>query len=153
MGRLFVSCPLTLKQNNMSTNKIAVAGLIGGIVAFFLGWLVYGMLLTDFFKANGGGATGVDRAPEEMVMWAMIVGHLAFGLLVAIIFGRWASISTPATGAKAGAVLGFLVGLTALIDYGVTNISNLTGVLVNAVVLAVITAIMGAAVAWWLGRD
>lgn len=136
----------------MNSNKILVAGLIGGIVAFILGWLVYGMALSGFFQANHGSATGVDRAPEEMVFWAMIVGHLAIGYLLAIIYGRWANISTPETGAKAGAVLGALMGLIALIDYGVSNVSNLNAILANVVVEAVILAIVGAAVAWWLGR-
>ncbi len=136
----------------MNSNKILIAGLIGGIVAFFLGWIVYGMILLDFFQSNGGSATGVSRAPEEMVWWAMILGHLAFGLLIAMIFGRWANISTAATGAKAGAVIGALIGLISFIDYGTSNVANLTAVCVNVVVLAIITAIIGAAVAWWLGR-
>ncbi len=137
----------------MKTNKILIAGLVGGIVAFILGWLVYGMALNSFFQSNHGSATGVDRAPEDMVFWAMIIGHLAIGLLLSIIYGRWANISTAATGAKAGAVIGALMGLIGFIDYGVSNVANLTAVCVNVVVMAIITAIIGAAVAWWLGRE
>ncbi len=136
----------------MNSNKILVAGVIGGVVAFILGYLLYGMALNGFFAENGGTATGVNREPEEMVWWAMIVGHLAFGFLLALIYGRWASISTAVTGAKAGAVIGALMGLIGFIDYGVSNVANLTAVCVNVVVMAVITAIVGAAVAWWLGR-
>ncbi len=32
----------------MKTNKILLAGLAGAVLNFFLGWLVYGMLLYDF---------------------------------------------------------------------------------------------------------
>ena len=136
----------------MKNNKILVAGLIGGIVAFVMGFLLYGMLFNDFFKSNGGSATGVERGQEDIVWWAMVIGHLAFGILIAIIYGRWANISTAATGAKSGAILGALIGLVGFIDYGVTNVSNLSAVCVNVVLMAVNTAIIGAAVAWWLGR-
>ena len=137
----------------MKDNKILIAGLIGTVVAFILGFVLYGMLLNDFFQSNGGGATGVPREQDEIVWWAMIIGHLAFGMLMALIYGRWANISTAATGAKAGAVIGALIGLVGFIDYGVTNVSNLTAVSVNVIVMAVNTAIIGAAVAWWLGRE
>ncbi len=138
----------------MSTNKIAVAGLIGGITAFILGFLFYGVLLTDFFAKNGGGATGVERAPEEMVWWAMIIGHLALGFLFAVIYGRWANISTFATGAKAGAVIGLLMGLGYdMIWYGTSNVMNLTATLTDIAVTVIFGAILGGVVAWWLGRD
>ncbi len=137
----------------MSTNKILIAGLIGGLAAFILGWLFYGTLLMGFFEKNAGTATGVTRPMEDMVWWAMILGHLAYGYLFALIYGRWASISTFATGAKAGAVIGGLMALTFdMIMYGSTNISNLTAALVDVVVMAVTGAIVGGVVAWWLGR-
>ena len=107
----------------MKNNKIVIAGLIGGIVAFILGFLLYGMALSIFFESNQGSATGVNRADGEMVWWAMVVGHLAYGFLIAIIFGRWANISTFVTGAKAGAVIGGLIALAYdMILYGSTNI-------------------------------
>ena len=55
----------------MMNTKTIVAGVIGGIVYFLLGWLIYGMLMSDFFEANSGSATGVMRADDEMIMWAL----------------------------------------------------------------------------------
>jgi hypothetical protein len=137
----------------MSTNKLLIAGLLGSVTAFILGWLFYGTLLMGFFEKNAGSATGVNRPMEEMVWWAMILGHLAFGYLFALIFGRWASISTFVTGAKAGAVIGGLMALMFdMIMYGSTNISNLTAALVDVVVMVVTGAIVGGVVGWWLGR-
>lgn len=138
----------------MKNNKILIAGLIGGVAAFLLGWLVYGMALHGFFEQNAGTATGVNRSPEDMVWWAMIVAHLAFGYLFALIFGRWANISTFATGAKAGAVIGLLMGLAyGLIWYGTSNVMNLTGTFVDILAGAFNSAIIGGVVAWWLGRE
>ncbi len=137
----------------MNNNKTLIAGLIGGVAAFFLGWLFYGILLGSFFENNMGSATGVNREMEDMVWWAMILGHLAYGYLFALIYGRWANISTVATGVKTGAVIGALVGLTFdLIMYGSTNIGTLTSTFADVVVMAVTGAAVGGAVAWWLGR-
>lgn len=137
----------------MSTNKILMAGIVAGIVAFFLGWVIYGMLMMDFYATNVGTATGVMRAESEMVWWALIAGNLAMGLLYAYIFGRWAGISNAATGAQAGGMIGLLIGCAYnLTFYGTSNMMNLTGALVDIVVTAVIAAIVGAVAAWMLGR-
>lgn len=137
----------------MNTNKILLAGLAGGAVYFFLGWLLYGMLLMSFFEAHqGAGAAGATRAETDMVWWAMILGNLAAGMVLAIIFGRWANISTVKTGAAAGAVIAGLVALSYdLMIYSTTTMSDLTGVLADVVVYAIMGAAAGAVVAWVLG--
>jgi uncharacterized membrane protein len=137
----------------MNITKILIAGLIGGVVAFILGYLAWGLLLGDFFEANSGSASGVMRADEEMLWIPMILGHLSWGLFFALIFGRWANISTFVTGAKAGAVLGFLVSFTFdMINLGSTNLSTLTGAIVDILVMSIIAAIVGGVVGWYLGR-
>ena len=78
----------------MSNNKILLAGLVGAVVAFILGFIVYGNLLMDFFIENSGSASGVMRGDDEMQWIPMILGHVTWGMLFAIIFGRWANIST-----------------------------------------------------------
>lgn len=137
----------------MNTNKIIVAGLVGGVVAFMLGFLIYGMALESFMAKNAGSATGVMRDQADFQWIPMILGHLSFGLFFAVIFGRWATISTFATGAKAGAVLGFLIGFAYdMINYGSTNLMNLTGAIVDILVGTVIAAIVGGVVGLMLGR-
>ncbi|MBK8968059.1 MAG: hypothetical protein IPM36_15615 [Lewinellaceae bacterium] len=137
----------------MTTNKILLAGLIGGVVAFILGFLFYGMILSDFFVSNMGSATGVIRGDDEMQWGPMIIGHLAYGLLFAVIFGRWANISTFVTGAKAGAVIGFLVSLAhAMIQLGSTHLSNMTGTLADVGVGTLLSAGTAGVVGWFLGR-
>jgi hypothetical protein len=136
----------------MSTSKILIAGLVTGVVAFFLGWLFYGILLMDFFESNAGGATGVSRG-DSMIWWALIAGNLIWGIFFAYIFGKWASISTAATGASAGAILGLLVGAgLGLIYYGTSDIMNLMGTVVDIAVSVVSGAILGAVAGWMLGR-
>lgn len=137
----------------MDTSKILVAGLVGGIVALGLGFLIYGLALSNFFEQNMGSATGVMKDEADFNWIAMIVGHISWGLLFAVIFGRWASISTFATGAKAGAVIGLLVFITIdMINFGSTNLMNLTGAIADIVVGTVIAAIVGGVVGTMLGR-
>jgi hypothetical protein len=136
----------------MSTSKILIAGLVTGVVAFLLGWLFYGILLMDFFESNAGNATGVSRG-ESMIWWALIAGNLIWGIFFAYIFGKWANISTAMTGAKAGAIIGLLLGAGwGLIYYGTSDIMNLTATIVDILVTGVTSAIMGAVAGWMLGR-
>jgi len=138
----------------MNTSKILVAALIGAVVAFFLGWIIWGNLLAGTMSDHAGSATGVMRGPEEMLWVPMIIGHLALGLLLALIFGRWASISTFATGLKAGAVLGLLIALSwDMIMLGTSHIMSPTGVAIDILATAVSMGITGGAGGWWLGRD
>lgn len=137
----------------MNTNKILLAGLLGGVAAFLLGWLVWGIVLAKFMAANAGSATGVMRAESDMVWWALILGNLANGFLLAVIYGRWANISTFATGAKAGAVIGLLIALSYdMIMLGTSNIMTLNGAVVDILASAVVTGIVGGVVGWFLGR-
>ena len=137
----------------MSTSKILVAGIVGGIVALVIGFLTYGIALESFFQANMGSASGVMKSQEQLQWIPLILGHIAMGLLFAVIYGRWANISTFSTGAKAGAVIGFLVGAAfGLINFATTNIANLTATLVDIVISAIMSAIVGGIVALMLGR-
>lgn len=137
----------------MNTNKLVLAGVVGGAVAFFLGFLFYGLLLADFFSNNMGSATGVMRADNEMQWGPMVIGHLAWGLLFAYIFMKWATISTFNTGAKAGAVIGLLVAVTFdMINLGTTHVGTMTSALVDIVVMTVISAVVGGVVGLMLGR-
>ena len=138
----------------MSNSKIFTAGLVGAIVAFLLGFIVYGNLLAEFFVENSGSASGVMRGDDEMQWIPMILGHVTWGMLFAIVFGKWANISTFTTGAKSGALLGFLIGASFdLIQLGSTHIPNLTGIVVDIVVMTIVSAIVGGVVGWFFGRN
>lgn len=133
----------------MNTQKFLVSGIIGGVVAFFAGWLIYGMVMMDFFAKNAGTATGIMRGDTEMVWWSLVAGNLFMGLFISYIFNRWANITTLAAGASAGAVLGLLMSAgTDLIMYGTSHIMNLTATVVDILTGAIMSAIVGAAVGW-----
>lgn len=135
-------------------SKAIIAGVLGGITAFLLGWLFYGILLKDTFAGMMGSATGVMRADEEMIFWALGLGNIIIGILFAYIFSTWAGIKTFMGGLQGGAVLGFL--FTAgydFIGYGTSNMFILNGVLLDCVVGTIMTGISAGVVGWWLGRS
>ena len=129
----------------MNTQKFIVSGIVGGIVSFFAGYLIYGLLLMNFLEKNAGSATGVNRT--EMVWWAMIGGSIAMGLLLSYIFNKWANIHTMSAGAAGGAAVSFFMSAGSdLFIYGQTNITTLPAVCVDIIAATIMGAITGAAV-------
>lgn len=138
----------------MSTNKILIAGVVAGIAAFLLGWVFYGMLLQGVFETYKGPAPAeCNRPEEEMIWWALILANIAYGVILAYIFGKWATISTALSGLKAGALIGFFFALSIDMSmYAMSNIMTLTGAIIDVIVWTVLSALVGAVAAWILGR-
>ena len=140
----------------MSTKSLLLATLGGAVVTFLLGYLIYGNLMAGFFENNMGSATGVIIDPANFGAGNFIhifLGHVAMALLLALIFGRWANISTFSTGLKAGAVIGLLMGAYYdLIGLGTANILTPTSAIADIVISGIMTAIGGGVVAWILGK-
>lgn len=137
----------------MDAKKRIMATLAGFVVFFFMGFLLYGMLLMDFFKANAGSATGVYREDAEMVWWALVLGNLLQSYLLVYIFSKWENITTFASGLQAGAMIGLILGLGYdLTMYGTSNISNLTATLVDPLVVAIMMGATGGVIGLVLGK-
>jgi hypothetical protein len=135
----------------MNTNKFFFGGIIGGVANFLLGWLVWGMLLMNFLQQNMGTATGVMKAENEMVWWALIVGNLFWGFAFSYVLNK-SGTSGVGGGATMGAVLGLLIaGGFDFTMLGTTNIMTLNGVLVDIVANIVVSAIVGGVIGWYLG--
>jgi hypothetical protein len=86
--------------------RILIGGIVGGVAFFLLGWLVYGILLLDFYQANGNQS--INRPMEEMVWWALMASNLLSGFLIAFVFD-WTNTTDVVEGMKKGAILGFLM--------------------------------------------
>ncbi|HKK88639.1 MAG TPA: hypothetical protein VJ917_07295 [Saprospiraceae bacterium] len=137
----------------MNARKIIIAGLVGSVIAYLLGWLIWGNLLSDIMENYSGSATGVMRSDSEMLHAPLAIGHLGFGFLLAVIFGRWASISTFSTGLIAGGAIGFLsVFGSDLIMLGTTHLMQVEGVIIDIIAGTVSMGLTGGVVGWMLGR-
>jgi hypothetical protein len=134
----------------MNTNKILVGGIIGGVVFFLLGWLIWGIILAGYMAANSNQC--MMKPMDQMVWWALILSNLAWGFLLAVVFD-WSNTSGWLDGAKKGAIFGLIMGLS--IDLGYysmsTMYSNLTVLCVDVLITVVMVAVAGALIAWSMG--
>jgi hypothetical protein len=129
----------------MSTKRFVLATVVGGIVIFFTGGLIYGVLTASFFEANQGSATGVMRDTPDYVH--LFLGQLVFGAFLTTIIGKWAGVSGAGAGLRIGAITGLLFGFAVdLTMFGVTNISNITATLVDPFLAMIQMGIGGAVV-------
>lgn len=129
----------------MTLQRLALGTVVGGLVLFLLGYLVYGVLFASFFATNVGTATGVTREPFNFV--ALLLGQLAFAAILTMIFS-WSAVRSAGQGAKIGALAGllFFLGID-LTLYATTNIQNLAASLVDALLAALLFAVSGAVIA------
>jgi len=130
----------------MNAKQFVIASIVGTVVLYALGYVIWDMLFADFFAANVGSATGVNRA--EQIVWALILGTLAYAVLLTLAIGKRASPASIVDGIKIGAIVGFLVWFTAdFTSYGVRDIGNLTATVVDPLLEIVRAGISGAAIA------
>ena len=128
----------------MTTQRFAIGTVVGGLVLFFLGYLIFGVVFADFFAANAGTATGVPKMPFDFV--SLAIGQLAWGAALTIILG-WANVSNVGQAARASALAGLLLffGFD-LTMFATTHNSTLKATVVDPILAAVLFGVAGAAI-------
>jgi hypothetical protein len=136
----------------MGTKKFVIGTLVGGITYFILGYLIYGMALSGFFSRNSLGPPGSMKTMNDIIWWALILGNLAGAALLTYIFLKLTNINSFGSGARVGAAIGFLMGLsTDLIQFATANNLDRKATLVDVIVVTVMTAIVGGVIGVVLG--
>ena len=59
----------------MGNNKILIAGLVGGVVSFLAGYLIFGLALQGFAEANAGSVIA-NRADDDFQFWYIYMLHV-----------------------------------------------------------------------------
>lgn len=133
--------------------KIVLAALVGTIVYFGIGWLIFDRLLGKYMSTNTTQIVGFKKADEEASMLILIVSCAAYALLLAILMGQWTTVHTPKEGVLFGAVVGILVAtMTNSYWYSTSHFFNsLTPLLVDIAAAGLTVGIMGGAIGWVLG--
>jgi hypothetical protein len=135
----------------MDIKKLLTGGIVGGILFFGLGYLIYGNLLAGFMQKHPGTATGVDRAMDDLQFLYLAIGNLAMGFLLAYIFVK-GNVNSMAGGLFTGAVVGALVSVG--VDctmYATTNVISKTAMAADVAAMTVMCAIVGAVVGIVMG--
>jgi hypothetical protein len=118
----------------MNLKNFFVSGLVGGIVDYLLGWLLWGILFKDSFPPND---------EKNMNMLFIFLGCMTFGFFISYIFTKWTQISNPVSGLKAGAVI---AGFLSLFNNFFANSMNLTPDYKMMLTDILLTILCGAAV-------
>ena len=131
--------------------KIIRGTVFGGIAFFFLGWLFWGFLFAGTMETMYNPT--LNRPENEMIWWAMIASNLVLALLVTLAL-NWAGAKGIADGLKIGAIVGALYALS--VDLGMfsmtTMINNMTGIVVDTLAYAVVTAVAGLVIVLTWGK-
>jgi hypothetical protein len=132
--------------------KFLVAGLIGFVVLFLSGWLIYGIALADFMGQFMNPTC--TRPMEEMNMGMIVVGNVCWGFALAFILSNWSGGMTMSKGVQTGAVVGGLIAAAydCMIYAQSIVMTSTTGIIVDVVISAVMYGLAGAAIGWWLSR-
>jgi hypothetical protein len=125
----------------MNVKNFLVSGIVAGIVNFLLGWVFYGILFKDIYPQN-----------ENMNMLFIFLGCMTSGLFIAYIFTKWAGITNPITGIKAGAVIGLFTSLSMNFFMYSSMSVNYQNLALDVIITIVISAFMGAAIAFVNGK-
>lgn len=130
--------------------KTLISGIVAGIVTFFVGYLIYGIIMADYFMSSMPSYPGLTKEPMEI--WAIGVGNLIWGILLAWSLNAAGAI-TATRGAIYAATAFFLYTLgSGFIVYGQMNMYTIQGIFVEGLCTAIMMGIGGAVAGWMLGR-
>lgn len=133
----------------MNTNKLIFGTLLGFVGYFMGGFLMYTIVFKDLLASTNPGMSGVQAEPNLIVL---VVGNLAASFLLTYIFEKWAGIRTWMSGAISGAMIGALIAFSYdCMLLGTSTLMTWSGVFVDTLVYAIISAIAGALSGWMLG--
>ena len=122
-----------------------LGAVVGGIVMFLLGFLLFGVLLADFFKANAIEYPGLVKDPPVIAL--IFLFNLIWAWLIAWVL-EYAGRSGWAEGGKAGAIVMFFVALGNGVELeAFLNVhKTMTPLIANILIVTVMGAVTGAVI-------
>jgi hypothetical protein len=123
----------------MNVKNFIIGGIVGGIVDFLLGWLIYGIVLKDTFPSE-------DGAKENMLF--IFLGCLAFGFLISYVFAQSQGISKCVPGIKLAAGIALFMSLSTNFFMNMTKETiDVKLLIIDVVASMVIASFVGASIA------
>lgn len=130
--------------------KMLLGTVVGGIAAFLLGWLIFGIALMSYYESHQIAYEGMTKDSPNLPL--LFIANLLYASILAVIM-HWSKM----TGLMKGAVIGAVIsGLnTCSIDlyfYSLLNyFTDFTIVIVDVIVNIVFGAVVGAVIGWMMG--
>lgn len=133
----------------MKSNTL-IGGLIAGTLSFFLGWLVFGILLKGYYDANTFSYNGLMRT--NPIMWALIIANLSWGLFLAYVLDI-AGVNSMAKGFICGFIVFFLVTLGMdMFFVAFMRLMRIRLAAVDIILNALMGGLLGAVIGCWYSR-
>lgn len=130
----------------MNVKNFIIGGIVGGIVDFLLGWVVYGMLLKDTFPKSQ-----CDGPTENMLF--IFLGCMSFGFLISWVFSQGEGISNITAGIKMALGIAVFMALCSWFFQHMTQETiDLKLMVIDVVASMVLATGVGAAVAFVNGK-
>ena len=122
-----------------------LGALAGAIVMFLLGFLFFGVLFADYFRANTIVYAGLMKDPPAFAL--IFLFNIVWAWLIAWVL-EYAGRSGWGEGAKAGAIIMFMIGLGMNLEFeAFMNVhKSLTPIIVDLVIVIVMGAVTGAVI-------
>lgn len=130
----------------MFSKSNLLATLVGAVVMFFLGYLVWGIATVDFFEKH----STINAMKEVPDMGMIALSNLIAVFALSTLYGKWArGHHSLSQGFQFGVWIGVFTGLgLGLLNYGTTELMDLTGYMAEAVLEIVFYGILGAIIAF-----
>jgi len=128
-----------------------MATVVGGIVLFLVGFLIWGLALAGWMETQVIGPAGMSKETPELVH--IFLANLVYAGMLTLVVGSWAGRRSFAGGFSAGLTVGLLFSLSmALMFIGTMNFATPTAHLVDTIATGLWAGVGGGVVAMMLGR-
>lgn len=136
--------------------RFIIAGIVTTIVNLVLNAAAYFLFLKGFFNAHPAVSKEfmgqLQRAPDQLIGWAMVVTSVTMGFLITIII-KWSGASNFISGLAKGCVVGFLFwGSVNFGLYASSNYFSEASVFADLLCSATAMTISAAVSAWIIGK-
>lgn len=132
-----------------------LASIAGAVAVFGLTLLIYATFFQDFLAGFSElTPEAVELISRDQInIVAIVIANLAHGILLATVIA-WGRFYTPLRGAGAAAVVAFLTEVYFLFtQYAIFKTMDLVSAVADTVMWTLVNAVVGALVAWILGRS
>jgi hypothetical protein len=132
--------------------KLLRGTFFGGICFFLLGWVLYGILLVDFFSSRMNQCA--NKPDGVMIWWAIIVSNFITALLLTLIL-KWSGAKVILDGLKTGAIFGILLSLSLDLSFWsmTTMYPNFGTLLADVAVNTFMLAVVGMLIVLLWGKE
>lgn len=134
----------------MNTKKTIIISLLGSIIYFAFGWLVFDFILGEYTNTHTTNISGFKKSEEEYIMLFLYISCLAYSTLITYILVALTNTQSLLQGFLRASAVGILVAvMTDTYWYASSNFYNDVLVMIVDILAAAITVgVLGLSVVW-----